>query len=346
MTSEFCPNCSGYLMPFEYEGRTEGYCPNNDCQYATVYDDKILSAFNIMYQEDFDSGNWKEWGINIKGKPNWKKQTEKIVEPEFKVNTINEFKSKPNIQIKEIQKPLRYEIRLENIIGYDPIKTILRKIINHKGRKRIHGLIVGAAGTSKTVFLKSLESELVPQGCSVHYVDAATLTKRGLADYIFDHDDIDLLLIDEIDKVTKDHQAIFLNMLESGVLQTTSFNNIRKKEVKDMTVVSTGNYLEKIIEPVRTRFLTMYLKAYTKEEYLDVCARMLVNKYPYISKELAEFIALESYTHVKPVSMRTADRLGNIIRENPTKQAVKETLQGLITYAIPQDILNKLDSQT
>ena len=174
---------------------------------------------------------------------------------------------KPIIIKEQKKKSDRYIIKLDNIIGYEGIKRKLRKVINHRGRKKIHILIVGAPGTSKTVFLKSLEDELIPQGRNYHYIDVATMTKRGLLDYIFDTDDIEILAIDEIDKVDKDHQSVFLNMLETGVLQTTIFKNIRRKEVKSMITIATGNYLEDIIEPVRTRFLPFYLKAYSKQQY-------------------------------------------------------------------------------
>ena len=312
-TINLCPNCQKELIPFqeeyEYDAPIEFYCRDIEyCKYSTSY--------SRAYQ-------------NI---------IKKYKQQQQQTTTI--------IDVKEIIKPENYTIKLDNIIGYEGIKRKLRKVINHKGRKKINILIVGAPGTSKTVFLKSLESELIPQGCNYHYIDAATMTKRGLLDYIFDNDDIEILAIDEIDKVDKDHQSIFLNMLETGVLQTTSFKNIRRKEVKSMITIATGNYLEKIIEPVRTRFLTFYLRAYTKEEYLSICANMLVKKYDYIDKELAQYIAIETYNNIKPINMHDADRIGNLIRESPTKESVKQSIDDLITYSIPEDVIKKLDKQT
>lgn len=349
--NDMCPNCSRYLQPFipdGYEDCVEGYCPNVDCEYATVYDWRFLQAIKrYRYDDRYDA---KQWGFYFEGNVLYEKK--KI--PEFKVTTfdqkpkvndINQFKLDTR-DLQEIKKPSIYTLKLDNIIGYEGIKRVLRSIVNHKGKKKIHGLIAGAAGTAKTVFLKEMESELVPQGCSFHYIDAATLTKRGLADYIFENDNIEVLTIDEIDKVKVEHQAVFLNMLESGILQTTSFNNIRKKEVKQMTVIATANYLEKLIEPIRTRFWTMYVRAYTKDQYLHIAEKMLVKKYPYITPQVAKYIAVQSYEKIKPPTMRNADRIGNYIRENPSIIKVEEAINDLVSYTIPDDVLKKLDKQT
>ena len=262
-----CPNCQKKLKPFKHRDTIEYYCEDiQDCQYATIANNPFRPDPFAFAEEDRD----------YPGKPKPK-------------NDIT------NERISGIKKPEKYEIKLYNIIGYDGIKRKLNEVINHKGRKKVHTLIVGAPGTSKTVFLKSLENELIPQGCNFHYVDAATMTKRGLLDYIFDNDDIEILAIDEIDKVDKEHQSVFLNMLETGSLQITIYKNIKRKEVKSMIIIATGNYLEKIIEPLRTRFLTFYLRDYTKEQYLTICINMLLKKYDYIDKELAEYIAIETY---------------------------------------------------
>lgn len=310
INDNLCPNCEKELIPFNEYGNdntNQYFCPDEDCRYATVYGNTYETAFR------------------------------EYLEKQYRNHTNDNNDNDVNVK--------NYTINLDKIIGYEGIKRKLRKIINHKGEKKIHVLIVGAAGTSKTVFLQSLKDELEPQGCKFHYIDASTMTKRGLLDDMFDKD-IEILAIDELDKVDKEHQTVFLNMLETGILQTTSYNNIRKKEVKSLICLATGNDLKKIIEPLRTRFLTFYLKAYTKEQYIDICTNMLIQKYEYINKELAEYIAIETYKKIKPINMRDADRIGNLIRDNPTKEEVNFELDDLVTHAIPNCVLDKLDKQS
>ena len=73
---------------------------------------------------------------------------------------------------------------------------------------------------------------------------------------------------------------------------------------------------------------------------------MLVKKYGYINEGLARYIAFETYYNIKPINMRDADRIGNLIRESPTKESVKQSIEDLVTYSIPDDVLSKLDRQT
>lgn len=351
---EWCPNCNTQLYSYlTLDDEESHYCPNYRCEYQTRYDDYLVDEARENYIKGQDTLGFVFEGLGkqIQTPVSVVSNSSSIVY-QSDIVTVQMGKAQKqlvelNQQLKQgIPKPEVYDLVLDNIIGYDGIKRRLRANINHKGKKKIHTLIVGAAGTSKTVFLKSLEAELVPQGCNFHYLDAATMSKRGLLDYLFDHDDIDILALDEIDKVERDHQIVFLNMLETGLLQVTTFKNTRKKQVNEMKVIATGNNLENIIEPVRTRFMTMYVRAYTKEKYLSICSGMLVKKYPYITKELAEYIAVQTHTHIRPINMRDADRIGNSIRARPSIQSVDEIIDDIKTYAIPDDILSKLDKQT
>lgn len=337
---EWCPNCQTQLREYTTLSDEQAtYCPNYLCDFESRYEDYQVAIARQAYANGGDTLGFVFEGLEPRMEPRI------IYEDNNTIVTVGKVKKELN-QVAEIAKPTNYKIMLDNIIGYEGIKRRLRANINHKGRKKIHTLIVGAAGTSKTVFLKSLESELVPQGCNFHYIDCATMTKRGLLDYLFENDNIEVLALDEVDKVPKEYQAVFLNLLETGILQTTTFNNIRRKEVKNMIVVATANYLEKLIEPVRTRLFTLYVKAYDKTEYLYIAKEMLKKKYSYITDEVASYIAEQSYERIKPQTMRTVDRLGNLIRDNPTIEAVEEAIKDIVDYEIPEDVLQKLDKQT
>jgi hypothetical protein len=64
-------------------------------------------------------------------------------------------------------------------------------------------------------FLKTIESSLLTQGYNVHYLDATALSSSGIIEYMFTNDVY--CLLDELDKLEKEHQSVFLNLLETVI---------------------------------------------------------------------------------------------------------------------------------
>lgn len=339
---EFCPNCSRLLMPFQpdgYDDCIESYCPNTDCEYATVYDWRFLQALKTYrYSENYDPN---QWGFYFEGKRDlWKPDKVNI-----NTNQITELTVKPNEKIEEIQKPKFYKLELDNIIGYPQIKDRLRDIVNSS--KPVHFLMIGAPSVAKTVFLESMEKELKPQGMICHYLDCSTLTKSGLGDYLQEHQQElsnGLLMTDEIDSIDKFQQKAFLNLLSRGIWQTTNSRKRVKIDVKNMKVIATCNRADRIIEALRSRFMTVYLPAYTKEEYINVCILMLQMKYKYIDEKLAKYIA-EQTANLEPRYIRNADRVGILCKHRPSFQYIDEIIATMEEYKIPDDINEGLDVQ-
>src|ERR1044071_4102506 len=170
--------------------------------------------------------------------------------------------------------PRKIKIDWSDIIGYENIKYIIDKILINKNDKKTHCLIVGEAGTSKTVFLKTIEKSLLEQNYNVHYLDSTTLSSSGVIEYMFSNE-IEYMLLDELDKLEKEHQSCFLNLLESGLLQETKHKKIRKKDMQSTIIVATGNYIEKILNPLKTRFLVLNIPKYTKEQFYDIGIKLL-----------------------------------------------------------------------
>jgi peptidase E len=228
-----------------------------------------------------------------------------IAEREQVYNKLN-YKSKLNGKIA---------IDWSKIIGYEPIKFAITQALNSQSKKKTHMLIVGAAGTSKTVFLKVLEENLEQQGLNVHYLDSTTLSSSGVIQYLFDND-VDYCLLDEIDKLEKEHQRTFLNLLESGVLQETKSKKIRKKEMKNTLFIATGNYIDKIMHPLLTRFMTFKIPEYSEAEFNQIGIKLLTSQYGK-TKEIATYIVTQIWNiytnirHEKP-NLRYARDVANL----------------------------------
>ena len=242
----------------------------------------------------------------------------------------------PETQIIKDKDPKNIKIDWSRIIGYDKIKEIMTKALRNKNDKKIHILLVGAAGTSKTVFLKTIESNLKTQNYNVHYLDSTTLTSSGVIEYLFSND-IDFLLLDELDKLLKEHQATFLNLLESGILQETKFKRIRKKEMSNTIAICTGNYIDKIMEPLKTRFLVLNIPKYTKKEFYDIGTRLLMNEPYNKTKEIAYYIVDQIWTiyttkRQEDPNLRQAVQVASLSENN--KESIDPILQGLEQYSL------------
>ena len=191
-------------------------------------------------------------------------------------------------QLLSIKDPKSIKIDWSGVIGYESIKEAIDRTLRNTEEKKVHLLIVGAAGTSKTVFLQTVETSLNQQGFNVHYLDATTLSSSGVIEYMFSHD-IQYLLLDEIDKLEREHQNTFLNLLEIGILQETKHKRIRKKDMKNTIVLATGNYEDKILGPLKTRFMMFEIPKYTKSQFMTISTKLLMMKYNK-TQEIAEYI--------------------------------------------------------
>ncbi|WP_411753328.1 AAA family ATPase [Serratia sp. (in: enterobacteria)] len=211
-------------------------------------------------------------------------------------NKLNFYQNKNYVSLSnkknvDIVESKNISINWDKIIGYTEIKAVITSALNTTSKKKTHILIIGSAGTSKTVFLKVLEENLLTQKNDVHYLDSTTLSSSGVIDYMFNND-VRYCLLDEIDKLEKIHQNTFLNLLESGILQETKSKKIRKKSMKDTIVIATGNYKEKLIEPLLTRFLVMDIPKYTKDQFFKISVKLLTEQYNK-EKSIAEYITKE-----------------------------------------------------
>ena len=143
-----------------------------------------------------------------------------------------------------------------DIVGYDDIKKLF--LMSITSEEPVHIALAGPPASAKTIFMKCLM--VLPNS---YFVDGSNMSKPGLIDYIFNNN-IKYLLIDEIDKISPKNQTVFLNLMETGIVSETKFNKTRKIETK-ISIFATCNDISKIIHPIRSRFLSLILKAYSYE---------------------------------------------------------------------------------
>ena len=112
-------------------------------------------------------------------------------------------------------------------------------------------------------------------------------------------------------------------MLESGILQETKSgigktrgDRIRKKEMQNTLFIATGNYIDKIMHPLLTRFMTFKIPEYKEEEFYAIGIKAIMEQYEK-TKEIARYIVTQIWNiytnirHEKP-NLRYARDIANL----------------------------------
>lgn len=203
------------------------------------------------------------------------------------------------------------------VYNHDELKPVLYDIVMSK--KRNAALLAGPAGTAKSLIAKKIADYF---GKNAVYTYGSASTKAGVFDYCFANDKIEILVIDELDKMKKDDQASLLNLMESGVLAEMKSGRKNTRSVKmDVTVIATCNDEKKIIQPLRTRFEpnVFHMKEYTEEEYLEIGREMLAGEEE-IKEDVAEIITRKVYElSTPPPNIRAVVKVARYIGSDITK---------------------------
>ena len=180
--------------------------------------------------------------------------------------------SKVGVFGKSEQKLSPEEKFFSNIVGYSDIKKLLLKSVVSKDPVNI--LLIGPPSSSKTVFLLEMLEGLD----NTYFVDGTGVSGPGMMDHLFSKN-TKYLLIDEIDKMKTIDQAVLLNVMETGILSETKLKGkTRQKRIK-LWIFATSNDIDKLSEPLRSRFMELHLKEYSCEEFIDIVCRLLEKKF-------------------------------------------------------------------
>jgi hypothetical protein len=123
---------------------------------------------------------------------------------------------------KPRKAPIRYEgANFKMVEGMDDIKYVLEQSIRrqHDTRvtgqdRRIHVLLVGPPGVSKSLLLLEAEKE-IPEDRRV-FVLGSQVSKAGLRERLLSNPDVDFVLIDELDKMGKEDYDVLLSLMAEG----------------------------------------------------------------------------------------------------------------------------------
>ena len=171
----------------------------------------------------------------------------------------------------------------EDIIGHDEVKELLRASL--LAEKPVHVLLAGPPALAKTLFLWDIERACGER--AIWLVGSAT-SKAGLWDVVAERQP-QIILIDELDKMSAADTAALLSMMEGGRLVRAKVG--RELDLQNtLWVIAATNRVDVLSPELRSRFAIRRLNPYSRDEYLTVVRGVLVRR-ENTSPELAEEIA-------------------------------------------------------
>ncbi|MGA9296131.1 MAG: AAA family ATPase, partial [Nitrososphaeraceae archaeon] len=200
------------------------------------------------------------------------------------------------------------------------LKELLTKCLVSKENCNI--LLSGPPASSKTVFLLSIQKE-VSNAC---FIDAANASGPGLVDYLFEHPETRVICVDELDKLKRSDQTGLLNLLETGILTSTKVRKTRFIRMEGVKVFATSNGVNRLIGPLRSRFLEFELPEYTWENFLEITQKLLHKRYgldEITSAKIAEVV----WSSMQTRDLRDALAIGKLTKSTEDVEFIAMTLQ-------------------
>lgn len=191
-----------------------------------------------------------------------------------------------------------------NIVGCVDIKKLLFKCIISK--EPVNILLSGPPSSSKTIFLLEMLEGLD----DTYLVDGASASAAGITDYLF-NSNTKYLLIDEIDKMKKNDQAVLLNVMETGILSETKLKGKTRQKKTKLWIFATSNDVHRLSGPLRSRFMELRLEEFLYEEFLEIVINVLKKRYQ-MDKIISEKIGNAVWNQLKSKDVRDAIRIAKL----------------------------------
>jgi Holliday junction resolvasome RuvABC ATP-dependent DNA helicase subunit len=255
------------------------------------------------------------------------------------VQAAQKARVKEELEWRPRKAPIKYEgANFKMVEGMDDVKYVLEQSIRRQhdtkvtGQdRRIHVLLVGPPGVSKSLLLLEAEKE-IPEDRRV-FVLGSQVSKAGLRERLLSNPNVDFVLIDELDKMGKEDYDVLLSLMEAGRIAVLKHRMQRDEKVM-ATVIATANYLEKIPVELLDRFLLLYVESYDSQDFVKVATRILMER-GQLEREQAEEIARLCWEYGYR-SVRDVVRVANFAQGDVNK--AHEMLKIMAARTPPTDI--------
>ena len=192
----------------------------------------------------------------------------------------------------------------EDVVGYGDIKQLISESVELGAR--VHYLLLGPPGSAKTLFLLGVE-----RLSGSTYVLGSRMSRSGLSGFLMDSRPR-FLLVDEVDKLPPRDLAPLLSLCESG--RVIEVLNRKRREVFMGTIVfAAANSIKRLPPELLSRFQVLEFPEYTRDEFVEVCRRVLVRREGLSLLEAGQ-VAVRVLDELKSKDVRLAVRLARLAR--------------------------------
>ena len=158
----------------------------------------------------------------------------------------------------------------------------------------------------------------------IRITDCTNASGPGMVEYLFKND-VKYLLLDEVEKMSKNDQHVLLNVLETGVLTSTKVRKTGSKKM-DLSVYATTNDIEAISKPFRSRFLEFSLPPYSYDEFCEIAVH-LTSLRDGQDKETATMIADTVWNRLGSKDIRDMIQVSKLTKSIDDVEFLANTLQ-------------------
>lgn len=213
------------------------------------------------------------------------------------------------------------ELTFSKIVGYEDVKDVINRALDSDENLNI--LLDGPPASAKSLFLREIQEN--KKDCL--YFDATNSTGPAMLDTLNNNRGAKIILIDELEKMARNFQNMLLNMMETGEINVIQMKRRYSFTMKDVKIFATSNDVERISRPMLSRFRKLTLPAYTKEEFVEISARVL----PKLKTETARFIA-EAVWQMESKDIRNVISIGKLVRKNDGPSEIARLIETMEKY--------------
>jgi len=197
------------------------------------------------------------------------------------------------------------------IVGHDDVKEVINRSL--QSENPVHILLHGSIASAKTMFLEELAR--LPRS---RFVVGSSLTKAGLIEVLFE-DKPRFLIIDELDKIeTEDNLAALLSLMERGMVTETKYRRHRSLTLKT-TVFASANRVERIPPELLSRFLKLYFRDYTPQEFIEVTVDVLTKREK-VSPQVAFHIGEKVLRELGSKDVRDCVKIARLLKHKTVEE--------------------------
>ncbi|MGA8107528.1 MAG: AAA family ATPase [Nitrososphaeraceae archaeon] len=189
---------------------------------------------------------------------------------------------------------------------YDDLKQLLGRMLVSK--ESVHCVLVGPPASGKTLFLLAIQKNMK----DAFFIDATNASGPGIVDKLFAYPRTKIILIDEIEKMTKRDQNMLLNLLETGMLVSTKVRKTQELEFRGIKLFATSNDIERLSKPLRSRLMEFHLPEYDFDGFREIVVKLAAKGYR-INREIAARIAFVVWYEMGTKDVRDALQLAKLV---------------------------------